>query len=84
MFKTLCIWCILQGLGHTDSEYDMDDIFVEQARLKKSIGKVQSRERSQAIREHRMIDKVLENCNWCFDSKKMLKHLVVAIGSKAS
>lgn len=60
----------------------MDDIFAEQAQLKESDGKVQSRERGQAIREHKMIDKVLKNCNWCFDSKEMIKHLVVAIGNK--
>ncbi|XP_021916125.1 CWF19-like protein 2 isoform X2 [Zootermopsis nevadensis] len=71
-----------KGVGHTDSEYDMDDIFAEQAQLKESDGKVQSRERGQAIREHKMIDKVLKNCNWCFDSKEMIKHLVVAIGNK--
>jgi glycerol-3-phosphate cytidylyltransferase-like family protein len=62
----------------------MDDIFAEQACLKESDSKVQSRERAQAIREHRMVDKVLENCKWCFDSKEMLKHLIVAIGSKVS
>lgn len=56
----------------------MDDLFEEQAQLKVCDGKVESRERGQAIREHRMI----ENCHWCFESKKMLKHLVVAIGSK--
>jgi formylmethanofuran dehydrogenase subunit D len=60
----------------------MEDIFVEQARLKEYDGKVQSRERGQAIREHKMMDKVLENCTWCFDNKEMMKHLVVAIGSK--
>ncbi|KAJ9575241.1 hypothetical protein L9F63_025810 [Diploptera punctata] len=28
------------------------------------------------------MDRVLSNCKWCFDSKEMLKHLIVAIGSK--
>jgi hypothetical protein len=56
----------------------MDDAFEERARLKLSDGKVESREHGQAIREHRMI----ENCCWCLHSKEMLKHLVIAIGSK--
>jgi glycerol-3-phosphate cytidylyltransferase-like family protein len=60
----------------------MDDIFAQQAQLKESDGRVQSRERGKAIKEHRMVDKVLENCRWCFDSKNMLKHLIVALGSK--
>lgn len=60
----------------------MDDIFAQEAQLKESDGRVQSRERDKAIREHRMVHTVLENCRWCFDSKKMLKHLIVAIGSK--
>lgn len=71
-----------KGAGRTGSEYDMDDIFAQQAQLKESDGRVQSRERGKAIREHRMVNKVLENCRWCFDSKNMLKHLIVAIGSK--
>jgi glycerol-3-phosphate cytidylyltransferase-like family protein len=60
----------------------MDDIFAQQAQLKESDGRLQARERGNAIREHRMVHKVLENCSWCFESKKMLKHLIVAIGSK--
>ncbi|PNF29389.1 hypothetical protein B7P43_G07054 [Cryptotermes secundus] len=67
-----------KGAGPNDHKYDMDDLFEEQAQLKVCDGKVKSRERGQAIREHKMI----ENCCWCFESKKMLKHLVVAIGSK--
>ncbi|PSN37445.1 CWF19-like protein 2 [Blattella germanica] len=61
---------------------DMEDIFEEQARLKESSGKMQARERNQAIREHKKVDRALENCNWCFDSKQMLKHLIAAIGTK--
>jgi hypothetical protein len=56
----------------------MDDVFEEQAQFKVSDGKMKSRERGQAIREHRMV----ENCSWCLHSKEMLKHLVIAIGSK--
>lgn len=67
-----------KGAGPTDCKYDMDDVFEEQAQLKVSDGKVESREHGQAIREHRMI----ENCCWCLHSKEMLKHLVIAIGSK--
>ncbi|KAJ9600228.1 hypothetical protein L9F63_009475 [Diploptera punctata] len=61
---------------------DMDDIFEEKVRVKESSSKVHEREKGRAIREHKMVDRVLSNCKWCFDSKEMLKHLIVAIGSK--
>jgi len=60
----------------------MDDIFAQEAQMKESDGRLQSRERGKAIREQRMVHRALEDCRWCFDSKKMLKHLIVAIGSK--
>ena len=61
---------------------DMDDQFEEIARVKESSSKTEAREKNRAIREHNRVDRVLSNCNWCFDSKEMLKHLIVAIGHK--
>ncbi|KAJ9590895.1 hypothetical protein L9F63_016077 [Diploptera punctata] len=61
---------------------DMDDIFEEKVRVKESSSTVHKREKGRAIREHKMVDHVLSNCKSCFDSKEMLKHLIVAIGSK--
>jgi hypothetical protein len=56
----------------------VDDIFEEQAQFKVSDSKMKSRELCQAIREHKMV----ANCRWCLDSKEMLKHLIIAVGSK--
>lgn len=61
---------------------DIDDAFEDSARIKVSAGKVQARERSEAIKEHLRKEKVLDSCQWCFDSKRMLKHLIIAIGVK--
>ncbi|XP_067013384.2 CWF19-like protein 2 [Anabrus simplex] len=71
-----------KGIGRPDSEYDMDDVFAERARMKESDGKTQARERDRAIREHKRADRALENCNRCFGSKSTMKHLIVAIGTK--
>ena len=61
---------------------DLDDAFEDSARIKVSADKVQAKERSEAIKEHLWKEKVLEGCNWCFESRRMLKHLIIAIGVK--
>lgn len=61
---------------------DMDDAFEDSARIKVSAGKVQARERSEAIKEHLWKEKVFDSCQWCFESRRMLKHLIIAIGVK--
>jgi hypothetical protein len=63
-------------------EYDLDDMFEEKARFKEPDGKMQAREREQAMREHHRVTRALDGCRWCLDSKQMLKHLIIAIGSK--
>lgn len=61
---------------------DLDDAFEDSACIKVSAGKVQARERSEAIKEHLRKEKMLESCHWCFESRRMLKHLIIAIGIK--
>lgn len=61
---------------------DLDDAFEDSARIKVSADKVQTRERSEAIKEHLRTEKTLESCHWCFESKRMLKHLIIAVGVK--
>jgi hypothetical protein len=60
----------------------MDEVFEEKARMQESDGKKQERERDQAVREHQRVSNALDHCQWCVDSKKMLKHLLVALGTK--
>lgn len=39
-------------------------------------------EKDRAIKQHIKMEKSLEGCQYCFDSKEMLKHLIVSCGSK--
>lgn len=73
-----------QGVGRDDSARDMDDVFEETARMEESEGRKQRRDRDQAIQESKRVAKSLDNCQWCLESKEMLKHLIVAIGNKVN
>ncbi|CAB3370945.1 Hypothetical predicted protein [Cloeon dipterum] len=74
---------VTKGTKHAGKgEFDMDEVFEEKARMKESDAKTQARERDQAVKEHQRVNNALDHCQWCVDSKKMLKHLIVALGSK--
>ncbi|XP_054260957.1 CWF19-like protein 2 homolog isoform X2 [Macrosteles quadrilineatus] len=70
-----------KGIGRDDSARDMEDVFEETARVEEGEAQQKSRERNKAIEQSRRTAKTLENCQWCLDSRQMLKHLIVAIGS---
>ncbi|XP_071441217.1 CWF19-like protein 2 [Hetaerina americana] len=74
---------VARGVGKPESVNDMDDVFEENARFVKPAQKEKEMERGRAIAEHQKVTKALEGCQWCLDSKLMLKHLIVAIGTKA-
>ncbi|KAF4527529.1 hypothetical protein B566_EDAN015629 [Ephemera danica] len=57
-------------------------MFEENARFKESDGKMQRRDREQAVREHQRVSRALDGCRSCVDSKQMLKHLIVTLGYK--
>lgn len=61
---------------------DMDELFESRITKDESDAKQDLRDKMRAIKEHKKIEKSLDNCNYCFDSKKMLKHLIVAMGTK--
>lgn len=61
---------------------DMDEMFEDKVRFKERDAKQDERERLQAIKQHEKMSKSLDNCRWCIDSKQMLKHMIVAMGSK--
>ncbi|GLH06534.1 CWF19-like protein 2 homolog [Gryllus bimaculatus] len=71
-----------KGSSRADSEYDLDDVFAEKASREKAPGKLQVLERNRAIQQHKRIERSLDSCTHCFDSPKMLKHLMIALGSK--
>ncbi|XP_017889283.1 CWF19-like protein 2 [Ceratina calcarata] len=58
---------------------DMDEIFEERITRVKSDARQDERDRSRAIKEHTRLSKSLDNCQWCIDSKYMLKHMVVTM-----
>ncbi|XP_043475298.1 CWF19-like protein 2 [Leptopilina heterotoma] len=60
---------------------DMDELFEQNITYKNSDAKQDARERSQAIKEHKKKTKSLENCLWCLDSERLLKHMIIAVGS---
>ena len=61
---------------------DMDELFEQNITYKGADVKQDARDRSQAIKEHQRKSKSLDDCLWCFESQRMLKHMVIAVGSK--
>ncbi|XP_015110243.1 CWF19-like protein 2 [Diachasma alloeum] len=61
---------------------DMDELFEQNITRGESDAKQDLRDKTRAIKEHNRIEKSLESCRLCFDSKEMLKHLIVAMGHK--
>lgn len=59
----------------------MDELFEQNITYKNSDAKQDARDRSQAIKEHKKKIKSLENCLWCLDSQRLLKHMIIAVGS---
>lgn len=55
----------------------MDDISKNRNEAKES-----EKERLRAVNQHVKMEKSLEGCEHCIDSKNMLKHLMVSCGNK--
>lgn len=67
-----------------NDDYDIDDMFMSKAALRDNTAKQAERDKKKAIQEHQRVERSLESCQWCFDSKEMPKHLIVALGTKVS
>ncbi|XP_030378669.1 CWF19-like protein 2 homolog [Scaptodrosophila lebanonensis] len=67
---------------HKNPNDDLEDIFVDKVRKNISEEKADKREMQQAIRDHEKLTATLENCEHCFDSKKLNKQLLVSMGQK--
>lgn len=61
---------------------DLEDIFVDEISKNKSFVKENAKERQHAINQSAKLEKSLEGCEYCIDSKNMLKHLIVSCGNK--
>lgn len=59
---------------------DLDDLFADDVRRKKSDSKLADAKRSQAISEHKKVFNSLDNCLRCIQSTAMQKHLIVSMG----
>lgn len=61
---------------------DLEDIFLDDISKNKNSSKESEKEKHHAINQNKKLKRSLEGCNYCFDSKNMLKHLIVSCGSK--
>lgn len=61
---------------------DLEDIFLDNISKTKNASKESEKERQRAINQNVKLERSLEGCEYCFDSKNMLKHLIVSCGSK--
>lgn len=59
---------------------DLEDIFADNVRKQVDDQKLNRGERDRAIREHEKLARTLDACDKCFDSPKMEKQLIVAMG----
>ncbi|KPJ20044.1 CWF19-like protein 2-like [Papilio machaon] len=67
---------------HRNPNDDLEDIFVDEISKNRNVAKDNEKERQQAINQSMKLERSLEGCEYCIDSKNMLKHLIVSYGSK--
>ena len=67
---------------HKNPNDDLEDIFMDKISKNSNPAKASENERQRAIKEHIKMERTLEGCEYCLDSKNMLKHLMVSCGSK--
>ncbi|KAG6441094.1 hypothetical protein O3G_MSEX001629 [Manduca sexta] len=67
---------------HKNPNDDLEDIFVDEISKNRNDAKDSEIERQRAINQHKKIEKSLDGCEYCIDSKNMLKHLMVSCGDK--
>lgn len=67
---------------HKNPSDDLEDIFMDEISKTTNAAKDSENEKHRAINEHVKLEKSLDGCEYCVDSKNMLKHLMVSIGNK--
>ncbi|KPI92530.1 CWF19-like protein 2-like [Papilio xuthus] len=67
---------------HRNPNDDLEDIFVDEISKNRNVAKDNEKERQNAINQSMKLERSLEGCEYCIDSKNMLKHLIVSYGSK--
>lgn len=66
--------------GHKNPNDDLEDIFADKVRKKLDDGAMNRKERDRAIFEQQQMARTLDSCTKCFDSSKLEKQLIVAMG----
>ncbi|KAJ8719636.1 hypothetical protein PYW08_011811 [Mythimna loreyi] len=67
---------------HKNPNDDIEDIFMDKISRSKDAAKESENEKQLAINQHVKMERTLEGCEYCVDSKNMLKHLMVSCGNK--
>ncbi|KAI8432258.1 hypothetical protein MSG28_004697 [Choristoneura fumiferana] len=67
---------------HKNPNDDLEDIFTDEISKNRNEAKDSEREKQKSINAHMKIERSLEGCEHCVDSKNMLKHLMVSCGTK--
>ncbi|CAB3255763.1 unnamed protein product [Arctia plantaginis] len=67
---------------HKNPNDDLEDIFMDEIAKNRSAAKDSESEKQRAINQHQKMEKSLDGCEYCVDSKNMLKHLMVSMGNK--
>ncbi|XP_052750723.1 CWF19-like protein 2 homolog isoform X2 [Galleria mellonella] len=66
---------------HKNPNDDLEDIFMDEISKNKNPAKESELEKQRAIKQHIKMEKSLEGCEYCIDSKNMLKHLIITCGN---
>lgn len=61
---------------------DLADIFMDHISKNRDDAKECQNERQKSINEHIRIERSLEGCEYCIDSKNMVKHMMISCGNK--
>ena len=69
-----------RAVEKTNDDYDFDDLITDRASTKRSEEADSIRERDRAINENRKLNQKMEECKFCFGTKNMQKHLIIAVG----
>ncbi|CAG0879170.1 unnamed protein product [Darwinula stevensoni] len=78
--ETLLPFLAGKSQGATREDFDVDDLFVSRISDSKLVEKEEQQERKAAARESLGRQRAMESCRLCFDSPRLIKHLVVAMG----
>nr|XP_021201625.2 CWF19-like protein 2 homolog [Helicoverpa armigera] len=67
---------------HKNPNDDIEDIFMDNISKNRNEAKESENEKHRAISQHVKMERTLEGCEHCLDSKNMIKHLMVSCSNK--